>query len=288
MDLSNVHVAREVLSRHGLRPKHKLGQNFLVNRGVLDAIVKAVDATKNDLVLEIGPGIGTLTTAVAPTAGKVVAIELDRGLLPVLAETLAPYPHARVIHGDVMQVDLAKLIQEERLSGEVHVAANLPYYITTPILMRLLEERLPLSRIVVMVQKEVADRMVARPASKDYGALSVAIQYYTTPQVVVRVSRGSFLPAPEVESSVVQLTVRTEPPVEADPTVLFRVVKAAFGQRRKTLNNALLSLGIDKDRVAAVLGAAGVDGQRRGETLALEEFAAIARALTAEVDTKSP
>lgn len=285
MDLSNPHVVRELMARYGQRPKHKFGQNFLVNRGVLEAIVRAVGATEHDLVLEVGPGVGTLTSALAPAAGKLIAIELDQGLLPILKETLAPYPHVEVLHADILQVDLKKMIEGQRLDGHVHVAANLPYYITTPILMRLLEERLPLANIVVMVQKEVADRMVAAPGSKDYGALSVAVQYYSVPAVVTQVKRGSFFPPPEVDSTVVQLRVREQPPVEVDPTRFFQVVKAAFGQRRKTLHNALGLLGIDKGKIGELLAAAGIDGQRRGETLSLEEFAAIAREFVTLVST---
>lgn len=286
MDLSNVHVVRELLQQHGLRPKHKLGQNFLVNRSVLSAIVDGVGAGKDDLVIEVGPGVGTLTRELAAVAGRVLAVELDRELLPVLSKTLEPFPNAEVLHADVMQVDLNALIEAKRISGGVHVAANLPYYITTPILMRLLEERLPLGRIVVMVQKEVADRMVARPSTKAYGALSVAVQYYTRPEVIARVARGSFLPPPEVESSVVRLEVREQPPVDARPSTFFRVVKAAFGQRRKTLNNALGLLGLKKEAVAEILQACGVDGGRRGETLSLQEFAAISRGVQVlEADT---
>lgn len=272
------------MAAHGIRPQHRLGQNFLTDARVLDAIVEASTAGPDDLVLEIGPGLGTLTQRLARAAGRVLAVELDRNLVNILQKTVVePQPNVEVIHGDAARVDLRKLLTERLQPGrKAKVAANLPYYITTPLVMRLLEEELPLDQIIVMVQKEVADRMISPPGSKDYGALSVAVQYHTEPHIVTRVSRGAFLPPPDVDSSVVGLRVRETPPVDAPRAGFFKVVKAGFGQRRKTLLNALTSgLALDKSRVEEALRAAGIDPNRRGETLSLEEFAALARILFA-------
>lgn len=285
MDLSSASTLKALLAAHGLRPQHKLGQNFLTDRRILEAIAEASGAGPDDLVLEIGPGLGSLTQQLAERAGRVLAIELDRNLASLLGKTVqADYNNVEVIQGDAGRIDLKALLTERLAPGRLaKVAANLPYYITTPLVMRLLEEELPLDRIVVMVQKEVADRMISPPGSKEYGALSVAVQYYSEPRIVLNVSRGAFLPPPEVESAVVALQMRQEPPVDAPKGDFFRVVKAAFGQRRKTASNALMSgLGVDRARVEAALTAAGVQPQRRGETLSLEEFAAIARNLFGE------
>lgn len=244
--------------------------------------MEAVAPAPDELVLEVGPGLGVLTRALATQGARVVAVELDRGMVQVLSETLAGLEdRVQVVQGDVLAVDLEGLVRP-RLppGGRAKVAANLPYYITTPILFRLLEQDLPLQRIVVMVQKEVADRMVAGPGGKDYGALSVAIRFFTRPTIVTRVSSGSFWPPPEVDSAVVALEVHEQPPVSAPRQELFKVVKAAFGQRRKTLLNALSAgLGVPKDKLAPVLQAAGIDPGRRGETLSLEEFATLTRAI---------
>ncbi|MBP2019911.1 16S rRNA (adenine1518-N6/adenine1519-N6)-dimethyltransferase [Symbiobacterium terraclitae] len=281
MDLASPGVLKAIMARHGLRPQHRLGQNFLIDGRVLDAILAAAALAPDDVVLEIGPGLGTLTQRLAAAAGRVLCIELDRGLVEVLRETVvASYPNVDVVHGDANRVDLHKLLSERLPPGrKAKVVANLPYYVTTPLVMRLLEEGLPLESIVVMVQREVAERMVAPPGGKDYGALSVAVQYYTEPAVVMRVSPASFMPQPEVESAVVRMRVRTEPPVAAPERAFFRVVKAAFGQRRKSLANALTSLGFPKDVVQAALLAAGIEPGRRGESLSLEEFAAVTRNL---------
>lgn len=280
LDLSNPGTLKAIMQAHGIRPQHKLGQNFLTDSRVLENIVAAAGITQDDLVLEIGPGLGTLTQRLARAAGKVLAIELDRNLVEILRKTLCvEHPNVELIHGDAAQVNLRALLQERLPEGrKAKVAANLPYYITTPLIMRLLEEHLPLESIVVMVQKEVAERMVAPPGGKDYGALSVAVQYHTEPAIAVKVSRGAFLPPPEVESAVVAMRVRERAPVDAPEQFFFRVVKAAFGQRRKTLGNALTSgLAMDKQAVQEILSTVGVDANRRGETLSLEEFAAIAR-----------
>jgi len=281
MDLASPAALKAIMARHGLRPRHRLGQNFLIDGRVLDAILNAAALDPQDVVLEIGPGLGTLTQRLAAAAGRVLCIELDRGLVEVLRETVvASHPNVEVVHGDANRVDLHKLLSERLPPGrKAKVVANLPYYVTTPLVMRLLEEGLPLESIVVMVQREVADRMVAPPGGKAYGALSVAVQYYTEPVVVTRVSPASFLPQPEVESAVVRMRVRTEPPVSAPESAFFPVVKAAFGQRRKSLANALTGLGFPKEVVQAALQAAGIEPNRRGESLSLEEFAAVARNL---------
>lgn len=285
MDLASASTLKALLAAHGLRPQHKLGQNFLTDRRILEAIADASGAGPDDLVLEIGPGLGSLTQQLAERAGHVLAIELDRNLVSLLSKTIQQtYANVEVVQGDAGRIDLHALLAERLAPGQrAMVAANLPYYITTPLVMRLLEEELPLDRIVVMVQKEVADRMVSPPGSKEYGALSVAVQYYSEPQIALNVSKGAFLPPPEVESAVVVMQMRKEPPVNAPKEAFFRVVKAAFGQRRKTIPNALVAgLGMDKARVEAALLAAGVALQRRGETLSLEEFAAVTRNLFGE------
>lgn len=284
MDLSNPAVLKKVMTAHGIRPQHRLGQNFLTDSNVLDAIVAGAEIGPDDVVLEIGPGLGTLTQRLAKAARLVVCIELDRNLVEILKTTVqAEHRNVEVIHGDAAQVDLHKLLTERLPAGQkAKVAANLPYYITTPLVMRLLEEELPLDQVVVMVQKEVADRMISPPGSKEYGALSVAVQYYTEPRIVTRVSRGAFLPPPEVDSAVVGMRVREKPPVEAPRAGFFRVVKAAFGQRRKALSNALTGLGIDKAVVQEVLDSVGIESNRRGETLSQQEFASLARMFFAE------
>lgn len=285
MDLASASTLKALLAAHGLRPQHKLGQNFLTDRRILEAIADASGAGPNDLVLEIGPGLGSLTQQLAERAGRVLAIELDRNLVSLLSKTIRQsYANVEVVQGDAGRIDLQALLTERLSPGQrARVAANLPYYITTPLVMRLLEEGLPLDRIVVMVQKEVADRMISPPGSKEYGALSVAVQYYSEPQIALNVSKAAFLPPPEVESAVVVMQMRQHPPIEAPKEAFFRVVKAAFGQRRKTVQNALVAgLGLDKASVEAALAAAGVALQRRGETLSLEEFAAVARNLFGE------
>ncbi len=266
-------VTLHVLKTFDIRASKKLGQNFLIDPQVVDGIVGAADIGPDDRVLEIGPGIGTLTQALAETGAAVTAVELDQRLLTVLEKTLEGYENIRVVHGDILKVDIAREMGE----GGYKVVANLPYYITTPIVMALLERRLPLERLVTMVQKEVALRMVAKPGSKDYGALSVAVQYYTEPELLFVVPPRSFIPAPAVESAVICCKVRKAPPVEVESEKLFfRVVKSAFGQRRKTLNNALKLTGLSSEGVGKILSGAGIDGVRRGETLSLQEFADLA------------
>ncbi|HWR38817.1 MAG TPA: 16S rRNA (adenine(1518)-N(6)/adenine(1519)-N(6))-dimethyltransferase RsmA [Patescibacteria group bacterium] len=265
-------VTLHILKTFGIHMSKKLGQNFLVDPGIVSGIVDAARLQAGDQVLEIGPGIGTLTQGLAESGAQVTAVELDRRLIEVLAKTLEGYQNVRVIHGDILKLDISREIAAERYS----VVANLPYYITTPIIMRLLEERLPINVLVTMVQKEVADRMVAVPGGKDYGALSVAVQYYTEPEIMFAVPPKSFIPAPAVESAVIRCTVRRQPPVQVNEKLFFRVVKGAFSQRRKTLANALKTTGVDRETLSTVLEQAGIDGQRRGEQLSLAEFAAIA------------
>lgn len=278
--LSDIGTVKALLERHGFRFSKALGQNFLVNPTVCPRMAEQCGAGPGVGVLEIGPGVGVLTRELAARAEKVAAVELDERLFPVLEETLAPFPNAKVIPGDVMKLDLRALLEREFPGMEAVVCANLPYYITSPVVMRLLEERLPVRAVTVMVQKEAAGRLCAQPGTRACGAVSVAVRYYTEPEILFPVSRGSFLPAPNVDSAVIRLRVRQSPPVEAgDEAFFFRVVKAAFGQRRKTLGNALSSgLGVPKAALAPALERAGAAGLR-AEQLSLEQFAALARAL---------
>ena len=269
-------VTRHILKAFNLHASHRLGQNFLISPGVVRAVVEAAEIEPGDRVLEIGPGIGTLTQGLLEAGAEVTAVELDKKLPAVLAETLKGYEHLNVVQGDILKTDIAALMG----GAPFKVAANLPYYITTPILLSLLEQKLPITRIVTMVQKEVAERMTAPPGGRDYGALSVAVQYYTEPEIVLDVPPNCFLPAPEVDSAVIVCAVRQTPVVTVkDEKLFFRVVKAAFGQRRKTLSNALKTTGASKEEIGKALNKAKVDAARRGETLSLVEFAAVADGL---------
>ena len=280
--LGNPQATIAVLNKYGFTFQKKFGQNFLIDPHVLDKIIRAAEITEDDFVLEIGPGMGTMTQYLACAARKVVAVEIDKALIPILEDTLSDYDNARVINNDVLKVDIAKLAEEENGGKPIKVVANLPYYITTPIIMSLLESRLPIERLVVMVQKEVALRMVAKPGTKDYGALSVAVQYYTKPDIVLDVPPKSFLPAPAVTSSVIRCVLRDKPPVDVvDEKLFFRVVKAGFAQRRKTFANTMKTTGLSKDRIEELLAKANIDGQRRGETFTLQEFADVANAWAA-------
>jgi len=270
--IANKDVTLHILKRFGIRMSKKLGQNFLIDERVVRNIVEAANIMPGDAVLEIGPGIGTLTQGLAEAGGKVTAIEIDRRLIEVLGKTLEGYDNIRIVHGDILRIDIAKEVMAPRYK----VVANLPYYITTPIIMGLLEARMPIDVLVTMVQKEVAARMVAVPGTKDYGSLSVAVQYYTKPEIMFLVPPASFIPPPAVDSAVIRCTVREKPPVEVNERVFFRVVKAAFAQRRKTLSNTLKTTGVPAETLRIILEKAGIDGTRRGETLSLEEFAAIA------------
>lgn len=270
-------VTKYILQRFGLHMSKRLGQNFLIDAGIVQGIVDAADIQPGDKVLEIGPGIGTLTQALCEAKADVTCVELDKRLPEILSHTLEAYDNVRIIQGDILKVNIAEIMS----SGPFKVVANLPYYITTPIIMALLEKHLPITDIVVMVQKEVAQRMAANPGSKTYGALSVAVQYYTIPKIALYVPPRSFMPPPEVDSVVVNCKVRPQPAVDLiDEKIFFRVVKAAFGQRRKTLNNALKSMGVDKNTIADILTRAGIEPSRRGETLTMEEFAAISNILS--------
>ena len=269
-------VTQHILKAFGLRAVKNFGQNFLIDAGVVREIARAANAREGDRVLEIGPGIGTLTQALAETGARVTAVEIDKKLPAVLAETLKGYDNVTVVSGDILEVDIPSIMG----GGAFKVVANLPYYITTPILMTLLTRRLPITDIVTMVQQEVAARMVASPGGKDYGSLSVAVQYYTEPRIVMDVPPRSFLPAPEVMSCVTHCRVRETPAVAVrDEDLFFRVVRAAFGQRRKTLANALKGGGFPKEAISAAMERAGLDSMRRGETLTLAEFARLADAL---------
>ena len=268
--IASPQVTQHILNRFKLRADKKLGQNFLIDENVVHQIVAAAELSEADTVLEVGPGIGTLTQGLAESKARVVAVELDTRLLPVLATTLNGYDNVRVVHGDILKVN----IMEEVGAPSFKVCANLPYYITTPIIFALLEKRLPMERLVAMVQKEVAERMAAQPGGKEYGALSVAIQYYTEPKIAFIVPPTSFIPAPAVDSAVIVCKRREKPPVEVcDEALFFRVVKAAFSLRRKMLSNSLKNMGIKGEQVAKWLELAGVDGKRRAETLSLEDFA---------------
>lgn len=270
-----------LLKKHGLFLKKSLGQNFLVEPNALQKIVEAVDPRPEEGVLEIGPGIGTLTRALAERAGAVTAVEFDPRFLPALEDTLSGAPPVHIVQGDVLKVDLRQILLDFG-DRPRKAAANLPYYITTPALERLLEQHDLLERIVVLVQKEVADRMKAAPGTSDYGSFSVFVQYHAEVSVTAQFSPGAFLPPPKVTSSVVRLDLRAQPPVDVpDEAAFFRVVRAAFGQRRKTLSNALSGgLKLSRAEVDAAITGAGLDPQVRGEKLGLEEFAAIARTLT--------
>ena len=274
--IANPSVTRHILKAFNLHATKKFGQNFLVDANIVRGIVDSAEAGPGDKILEIGPGIGTLTQGLAESGAEVIAVEIDKKLPAVLAETLKGYDNVTIVPGDILKVNIREIMGE----GPFKVAANLPYYITTPILMALLEQHLPITHIVTMVQKEVAERMVAKPGSRIYGALSVAVQYYTEPHIAYDVPPRSFIPAPEVDSVVIACKVRETPAVAVkDEKVFFRVVKAAFGQRRKTIFNAMKGAGFDKEQIAAAFEKAGIDAGRRGETFSLEEFGRLADAL---------
>lgn len=280
--LTDIRGVRDLLERHGFRFSKALGQNFLINPSVCPRMAEACGVDKDSGVLEIGPGIGVLTHELAQKAGKVVSIELDERLFPVLGETLAEHDNITLIHGDVMKLDLAALLKEQftRPDGSlmpVYVCANLPYYITSPILMMLLESRLPLQSITVLVQKEAAQRLCAKPATRECGAVTMAVQYYAEAEMLFPVSRGSFMPAPNVDSSVMRLRLRPAPPVETrDPAGMFRLIRAAFGQRRKTMANSLTGAGLTKEQVADAMQQAGLSPTLRAEQCTLDDFARLA------------
>ena len=280
-NLSNISVIRDVLSRHGFSFSKGLGQNFLINPTVCPRMAEMGNAQPGWGMIEIGAGVGVLTAELASRADKVVCIEIDSRLLPILDETLAEFDNIKIVNQDVLKVDLHQLIAEEFPNMPVAVCANLPYYITSPIIMNLLESRLPISSLTVMVQKEAAQRICALPGSREVGAVSIAVRYYCEPQVLFQVSRGSFMPAPDVDSTVIRLDIRKEPAVQVEKEEnFFRVVKAAFSQRRKTLANTLSSgLGISKAQATELLDRAGVASNQRAEQLSMQQFADIANAL---------
>lgn len=284
-DIATPSRTNEILKKYGFTFKKSLGQNFLIDPNILTSIVRYAELDDKKGAIEIGPGIGALTEHLARTAQKVVAFEIDQRLLPILDETLAPYDNVEVLNQDVLKADL-KSVLEEQFAGieDIMVVANLPYYVTTPILMKLLEEELPLEGIVVMLQKEVGDRISAKPGTKSYGSLSVAIQYYSEPETVMTVPKTVFNPQPNVDSSVIRLKMRKTPPVELDDSAyFFTVVRACFGQRRKTILNNLTNNLEDgkkyKKEIEGALQSTNIDPKRRGETLTIEEFALLSNTL---------
>jgi len=283
-DIASPRRTKEIINKYGFTLKKSLGQNFLIDQNILGKIVGAAQLDSTRGALEIGPGIGALTQQLAKEAGKVAAIEIDQRLIPILEDTLAPYANVKVVHGDVLKLNLHEVVAQHLNGVEaVSVVANLPYYVTTPIVMKLLEERLPLENIVVMIQKEVAERMAAKPGGKDYGSLSVAVQFYCEPELVCIVPQTVFVPQPNVDSAVIRLKVRSKPAVDVkDAKHFFDVVQASFAQRRKTLANNLLTRFYTKEtrgQMEAVLARCGIDPTRRGETLSLEEFARLSNAM---------
>lgn len=282
--LSNPRKTIEVLQKYNFTFQKKFGQNFLIDPHVLDKIIAAAEITKDDFVLEIGPGIGTLTQYLAEAAREVVAVEIDSSLIPILEDTLSSYDNVSVINEDVLKADLKKLAEERNGGKPIKVVANLPYYITTPIIMGLFESHVPLKSLTVMVQKEVALRMQAGPGTKDYGALSLAVQYYAEPYLAANVPPNCFMPRPNVGSAVIRLTRFEETPVKVkDEALLFRLIRASFNQRRKTLQNGLVNspeLDFSKEQVAAAIETLGVSPSVRGEALTLEQFAALCNALS--------
>ena len=267
----------EILQRYNFSFQKKFGQNFLIDPHVLDKIITAAQISKEDTVLEIGPGIGTMTQYLAETAGKVIAVEIDKNLIPILTDTLGGYENVQIINEDILKIDINELVMEENGGKPVKVAANLPYYITTPIIMGLFESHVPVESITVMVQKEVADRMQTGPGSKDYGALSLAVQYYASPYIVANVPPNCFMPRPKVGSAVICLSCYEKPPVRVkDENLLFKIIRASFNQRRKTLANGLSNasdLSVPKEIIIEGIEKIGKGAGVRGETLTLEEFA---------------
>ena len=272
-----------VLQKYNFSFQKKFGQNFLIDTNVLDRIIEASRITREDCVLEIGPGIGTMTQYLAERAGEVIAVEIDKALIPILQETLADYDNVTVINDDILKVDINKIVQERNGGRPIKVVANLPYYITTPIIMGLFEKHVPLKSITIMVQKEVADRMQVGPGTKDYGALSLAVQFYAKPEIVANVPPNCFIPRPNVGSAVIRLTRYEEPPVKVDDEeFMFALIRASFNQRRKTLVNGLSNaqgLSVSKEQVAAALEEMGLAATIRGEVLTLEQFAELSNLL---------
>lgn len=270
----------EVLQKYNFNFQKKFGQNFLIDTHVLEKIIEESRITKDDFVLEIGPGIGTMTQYLCENAREVAAVEIDKNLIPILADTLSAYDNVEVINDDILKVDINKLAEEKNGGKPIKVVANLPYYITTPIIMGLFESHVPIDSITIMVQKEVADRMQVGPGSKDYGALSLAVQYYASPYIVANVPPNCFIPRPNVGSAVIRLTRYQEPPVQVkDPKLMFKLIRASFNQRRKTLQNGLNNspeISFSKEEITKAIESLGVSPSVRGEALSLEQFAQLA------------
>ena len=277
----------EILKKYNFNFQKRFGQNFLIDSHILEKIVESAEITKEDCVLEIGPGIGTMTQYLAESAGQVIAVEIDKSLIPILEDTLSPYDNVTVINEDILKVDIRKLVEEQNAGKPIKVVANLPYYITTPIIMGLFESHVPLDSITIMVQKEVADRMQVGPGTKDYGALSLAVQYYAKPEIVVNVPPSCFMPQPKVGSAVIRLTRHENPPVDVDnEKLMFQVIRASFNQRRKTLANGLNNFGsfsLGKEEIQKSIEELGVPVNIRGEALSLEQFAKLSNIINAKM-----
>lgn len=286
--LGNPQNTIEILQKYNFNFQKKFGQNFLIDEHVLDKIIRAAEITKDDYVLEIGPGIGTMTQYLACAAREVTAVEIDRALIPILEDTLKEYDNVSIINEDILKVDIVALAKEKNGGRPIKVVANLPYYITTPIIMGLFESHVPLESITVMVQKEVADRMQVGPGTKDYGALSLAVQYYAEPYIVANVPPNCFMPRPAVGSAVIRLTRHQKPPVEVmDEKLMFRLIRASFNQRRKTLTNGLKNSGelnLSKEVITAAIEKLGKGSSVRGEALDLEEFARLTNIIKEEME----
>lgn len=290
--LGNPQNTIAILKKYNFTFQKKYGQNFLIDTHVLDKIIRAAEITKEDFVLEIGPGIGTLTEYLAQAAGRVAAVEIDKALIPILEETLSEYDNVKIINADVLKLDVGRLAAEENGGRPIKVVANLPYYITTPIIMGLFENHIPMDNITVMVQKEVADRMQAGPGTKDYGALSLAVQYYARPYIAAKVPPNCFMPRPKIGSAVIRLTSHEEPPVRVDDEkLMFRMIRASFNQRRKTLANGLSNareLDIPKAFIIEGIEEIGKEPGIRGEMLTLEEFACLSNYICRRMKSAGP
>ncbi len=280
--ISSPKKIKEIMSRHGFKISKSLGQNFLIDKNILERIIKIAEITKEDCVIEVGPGIGSLTQYIAEAAKFVVVVEIDKGLIPILKDTLKDYSNIEIINEDILKIDLHKLIGERFQNQKIKVVANLPYYVTTPIIMKFLEEKVPIESLTVMVQKEVALRMQAGPGTKDYGSLSIAVQYYSEPNILLNVSPSVFIPQPNVESAIIKLELLKEPRFYVqEEGLFFALIKDAFGKRRKTILNALNTgdLKLDKNLLKEILYESNIDENRRGETLTIEEYALLSNNL---------
>ncbi len=274
--ISSPKKTKEIINKYKFRFSKSLGQNFLIDQNILEKIVDLANISKEDFVIEVGPGIGSLTQYIAEAAKSVVAIEIDKNLIPILKDTLKDYTNIEIINEDILKTDLHKLIKEKFQNKTVKVIANLPYYVTTPIIMKFLEEKVPIDSLTIMIQKEVAQRMQAKPGTKDYGSLSIAVQYYSNPEILLKVPPSVFIPQPNVDSTVIKLEILKEPKVYVErEDLFFALIKDAFGKRRKTLLNALSSgdLKLDKDLLRNILNESNIEESRRGETLTIEEYA---------------